>query len=92
VVDTSQKKTLLQGEADLYSQEEKYLEEIENSYTAKEMTLQTYEEMRMWYPVHHDLLCLRRQLTDYNTQLRKFIDRVVIMPRKFLNYGSKQSY
>jgi len=34
------------------------LEEIRKSGLALTMTLQTYQEMRQWYPVHRDLECL----------------------------------
>lgn len=89
-VNTSNKPTLFSSIGELQSQEQTYLNEIEDSYTAKELTMQTYQEMRMWYPVHRNLQCLIQELTDYNSELRNFVDRIVIIPKKFLNYGSRQ--
>lgn len=91
-IDPSQYHSILAGIGNLQSQEHIFFKEISDSYAAKETTLQTYEEMRMWYPVHRDLQCLIQQLTDYNTEIRNFVDRVVILPKKFLNYGSRKAY
>jgi len=66
------------------------LEEVRKSGLALTMTLQTYQEMRQWYPVHRDLECLISQMETYRNALRGFIDRVSLMPAKYYNYGSEK--
>lgn len=63
--------------------------ELSKSYTALELTIQMYSEMRLWYPVHRDLLCLIDQLEDYRDSLREFVDDIVRLPIKFYNYSSR---
>lgn len=81
--------SILQGLATLNTIETELRSEISKSYKALERTLQIYSEIRMWYPVHRDLMCLIEELKTYRNALRKFIDIVIFLPSKFYNYGSR---
>jgi hypothetical protein len=64
-------------------------QEIRFSYIAIEKSIQMYNELRLWFPVHRDLLCLIEQMKAYRNALRNFIDQIVRMPAKYYNYGSR---
>lgn len=81
--------TQIEGVRTLQTIEANLRREISNSFQALELTIAMYSEMRTWYPIHRDLLCLIDQLKDYRDALRKFIDDVVRMPIKFYNYSSR---
>ncbi len=64
-------------------------QEIRVSYLAIKETLDMYNELRLWFPIHRDLLCLIEQMKTYRNALRNFIDQVVRMPSKYYNYASR---
>ena len=64
-------------------------QEIRFSYMAMEKTIQMYNELRLWFPIHRDMLCLIEQMKAYRNAVRNFIDQVVRMPAKYYNYGSR---
>lgn len=88
---TTKNSTLFEeGFLELNTQEYMLLEEIENAHTSFLLTFQMYSEMRQMYPVHRDLECLIFEMEQYRTALRKFVDRIIIMPAKFYNYASEK--
>lgn len=64
-------------------------QEIRFSYLAIEKSIEMYNELRLWFPIHRDLLCLIEQMKTYRNAVRNFIDQVVRMPAKYYNYGSR---
>jgi len=64
-------------------------QEVRFSYLAIKQTIEMYNELRLWFPIHRDLLCLIEQMKIYRNALRNFIDQIVRMPSKYYNYGSR---
>ncbi len=64
-------------------------QEIRWSFLALEKTIEMYTELRLWFPVHRDLLCLIEQMKAYRNAVRNFVDQIVRMPAKYYNYGSR---
>ncbi len=64
-------------------------QEIRFSYLAMEKSLEMYNELRLWFPIHRDLLCLIEQMKTYRNAVRNFVDQIVRMPAKYYNYGSR---
>jgi hypothetical protein len=81
--------SIMQGLATLNTIETELRSEISKSYKALERTLQIYSEIRMWYPIHRDLMCLIEEIKTYRNAIRKFIDIIIFLPSKFYNYGSR---
>jgi hypothetical protein len=52
-------------------------------------TIEMYSELREWYPVHKDLICLTSQFIGLRDSLADFINNVIKIPPEFENAMSR---
>ena len=70
---------------------EEVRQEFDIAEKALYITINSYSQMRFYYPIHQELGCLTDKLLKLRNKWEKFIQKVAEMPRKFINAARKKS-